>query len=153
MGTGAAFAGVEVDVANTCAVSVVRAGDSLLEAVRACEPGMPVGKILIQRDESTPEKLPKLFYCKLPPGIKGMDVLLCDPMLATGGSCKMAIQSLIEAGVQPERIIYLNVIACPEGLAALAAAYPMVRGCHRCEPHAGTGDRYEPLQRGPTCNV
>ena len=37
-----------------------------------------------KRDESTPEKLPKMFYCKLPPGISGMEVLLVDPMLATG---------------------------------------------------------------------
>jgi len=69
MGTNAAYTGEEIDVSKVCAVSVVRAGDSLLEAVRACEPGMPVGKILIQRDESTPEKLPKLFYCKLPPTV------------------------------------------------------------------------------------
>jgi uracil phosphoribosyltransferase len=127
MGTGADFAGVEIDIANSCAVSVVRAGDSLLEAVRACSPGISVGKILIQRDESTAEKLPKLFYCKLPKNVKDMNVLLCDPMLATGGSCKMAIESLIQAGVQPEKIIYLNVIACPEGLRALNVAYPMVR--------------------------
>jgi uracil phosphoribosyltransferase len=127
MGTGASFIGEEIDISNACAVSVVRAGDSLLEAVRACSPSIAVGKILIQRDESTPEKLPKLFYCKLPKGVKDMNVLLCDPMLATGGSCKMAIKSLIDAGVNPEKIIYLNVISCPEGLNSLSTAYPMVK--------------------------
>jgi uracil phosphoribosyltransferase len=56
-----------------------------------------------------------------------MNVLLVDPMLGTGGSAKMAIKTLIDAGVAPERITFLNVIACPEGLAAMAAAYPTVK--------------------------
>mmetsp|Transcript_34970 Transcript_34970/g.45092 ORF Transcript_34970/g.45092 Transcript_34970/m.45092 type:complete len:161 (-) Transcript_34970:704-1186(-) len=85
MGTGMIYQGEEIDISNACAVSVVRAGDSLLEAVRSCSPSISVGKILIQRDESTAEKLPKLFYCKLPKKInENMNVLLCDPMLATG---------------------------------------------------------------------
>lgn len=41
-------------------------------------------KILIQRNEATKEKLPELFYCKLPPGVENMSILLVDPMLATG---------------------------------------------------------------------
>ena len=132
MGTGAAYEGEEVDTDNVCAVSIVRAGDSLLEAVRFCSPGIKVGKILIQRDESTAEKLPKMFYCKLPPGVEKMQVLLVDPMLATGGSCKMAIQSLVDAGVAAANITFLNVIACPEGLASLAAAYPEVKVITAC---------------------
>jgi uracil phosphoribosyltransferase len=132
MGTGAAYEGEEVDMDNVCAVSIVRAGDSLLEAVRFCSPGIKVGKILIQRDESTAEKLPKMFYCKLPPGVEKMQVLLVDPMLATGGSCKMAIQSLVDAGVAAANITFLNVIACPEGLASLAAAYPEVKVITAC---------------------
>ena len=132
MGTGASYIGEEVDMDNVCAVSIVRAGDSLLEAVRFCSPGIKVGKILIQRDETTPEKLPKMFYCKLPPGIENMNVLLVDPMLATGGSCKMAIQSLIDAGVSPENITFLNVISCPEGLKSLGAAFPSVKVITAC---------------------
>ena len=53
---------------------------------------MSVGKILIQRDESTKEKEAKLFYCKLPPNVTDKVVILCDPMLATGGSAKKAIE-------------------------------------------------------------
>lgn len=56
-----------------------------------------------------------------------MNVLLVDPMLATGGSAKMAVQSLIDAGVAPERITFLNVIACPEGLNAVTTAFPTVK--------------------------
>ena len=61
-----------------------------------------------------------------------MQVLLVDPMLATGGSCKMAIQSLVDAGVAAANITFLNVIACPEGLASLAAAYPEVKVITAC---------------------
>mmetsp|Transcript_74095 Transcript_74095/g.211549 ORF Transcript_74095/g.211549 Transcript_74095/m.211549 type:complete len:223 (+) Transcript_74095:78-746(+) len=131
-GTGASFSGELVNEDNVCAVSIVRGGDSLLDAVRACSPAMAVGKILIQRDESTPEKLPKMFYSKLPPNVANMDVLLVDPMLATGGSAIMAIQSLVDAGVNPDRIIFANVVACPEGLTNLYNAFPTVKVVSAC---------------------
>merc|ERR1712130_897971 len=54
---------------NICAVSIVRSGDILLEAVRAITPGLAVGKILMQRDESTKEKNAVHFYTKLPKNI------------------------------------------------------------------------------------
>ena len=60
-------------------------GDILLEAVRQVEPGVAIGKILIQRDESHPEKLPTLFYQKLPKDIAERFVILVDPLLATAG--------------------------------------------------------------------
>ena len=60
-------------------------GDILQEAVRQLEPGVKIGKILIQRDESTVEKTPKLFYKKLPKDIPDCFVILVDPMLATAG--------------------------------------------------------------------
>ena len=60
-------------------------GDILQEAVRQLEPGVKVGKILIQRDESTVEKTPKLFYKKLPKDIPDCFTILVDPMLATAG--------------------------------------------------------------------
>jgi len=64
---------------NIVATSIIRSGDALLEAVREVEPSVRVGKILIQRDESHPDKIPRLFYSKMPPGIEHMYVLLCDP--------------------------------------------------------------------------
>ena len=60
-------------------------GDILQEAVRQLQPGVKVGKILIQRDESTKDKTPILFYKKLPRDIADCFVLLVDPMLATAG--------------------------------------------------------------------
>ena len=53
------------------------------------EPGVAIGKILIQRDESHPEKLPELFYQKLPKDIAERFVILVDPLLATAGKCQL----------------------------------------------------------------
>jgi len=86
-----------------------------------------VGKILIQRDESADDKRPVLYYKKLPKDINERFIILVDPMLATAGSAKMAIKVLGESGVKPERIMFLNLICAPEGLAALTAEYPDVR--------------------------
>ncbi|OQR98951.1 uracil phosphoribosyltransferase [Achlya hypogyna] len=124
--TGAEFSGMRPNN-NICAVSIVRAGDALLEQVIMCEPAVSVGKILIQRDESTAEKLPIVYYAKLPPRMTTFDrVLLLDPMLATGGSAKKAIQLLIDSGVAERDIVFANVLACPEGLDAIFEAYPQI---------------------------
>ena len=89
---GATFETTALDESRLAAVSIIRAGDSLLDSVREAVPDIAVGKILIQRDESTEEKLPKLFYSKLPACIAdGRPVLVVDPMLATGGSAVCAI--------------------------------------------------------------
>lgn len=110
------------------AVSIVRAGDSLLRAVRKVAPGIAVGKVLIQRDEATADKRAVLSYMKLPRDMSGKaGVLLVDPMLATGGSACKAIEQLVLAGVPPERILFVNVVCCPEGLRRLAAEWPAVR--------------------------
>lgn len=110
-----------------CAVSIVRSGDALVEVVREVEPGICVGKILIQRNESLPEKPAELFYTKLPKDIANMHILLCDPMLATGGSALQAIKSLIEHGVNPAKIVFANMICAPEGLLEMAKSYPMIK--------------------------
>ena len=113
---------------NIVATSIIRSGDALLEAVREVEPCVRVGKILIQRDESHPDKIPKLFYSKMPPGVDNMYVLLCDPMLATGGSAVMAVKTLVETyQVDPTKIIFANMICAPEGLKVMAESYPQVK--------------------------
>ena len=113
---------------DLAAVSIVRAGDSLLRAVRKVAPGIAVGKVLIQRDEATADKRAVLSYMKLPKDMSGKAaVLLVDPMLATGGSACKAIEQLVLAGVPPERILFVNVLCCPEGLRRLAAEWPAVR--------------------------
>ena len=70
-------------------------------------PELKTAKILIQRDEAT--ALPQLYYSKLPDGIEKLQVLLCDPMLGTGGSALTAIEVLKKAGVKEENILFINV--------------------------------------------
>ena len=105
-----------------CGVDIVRSGGILLEAVRKVAPDSKTAKVLIQRDEATAE--PVLYYSKLPPEIAELPVLLCDPMLATGGSALMAIDVLRDAGVPEEQILFLNVLSSPEGLMFLAEHAP-----------------------------
>ncbi|EJK45890.1 hypothetical protein THAOC_35475 [Thalassiosira oceanica] len=130
--TGAAYKGrlsiVDTDPDSVCAVSIVRAGDSLLESVREIAPSIRVGKMWIQRNEASAEKEAIHSCTKLPPGVKDMDIVLCDPMLASGGSSCSALDCLINTyGVDPRRVVFANVISCPEGLNRLAHEYPDVR--------------------------
>ena len=111
---------------SVCVVSIVRSGDILQEAVRTLQPGVSVGKILLQRDESNPDKPAVLYYKKLPKNISQSFVILVDPMLATAGSALRAISVLKDHGVPSERIMFLNLLCCPEGLQAMAKTYPKV---------------------------
>ena len=130
VGPDVVFSGIENELEKVVVVSIIRAGDSLLDVMMELIPECSVGKILIQRDEETAE--PKLFYSKLPSSLEGQSVLLVDPMLATGGSAVVAIKILIEHGVQQRDIVFLNVVSCPEGLKKMQDAYPevtIVTGC------------------------
>ncbi|KAK3359263.1 uracil phosphoribosyltransferase-domain-containing protein [Lasiosphaeria hispida] len=108
-----------------CGVSIMRAGEAMEQGLRDCCRSVRIGKILIQRDEETAQ--PKLFYDKLPEDIADRWVLLLDPMFATGGSAIMAVEVLISRGVPEERILFLNLIASPEGIKNFAAKFPKLR--------------------------
>lgn len=119
------YKGIQNDLSSIVVVSIIRAGDSLLDVIMELVPECSVGKILIQRDEVTAE--PKLFYSKLPSSLEGKSIILVDPMLATGGSAIVAIKILLEKpGVQQKNVVFLNVVACPEGLANIHKHYPDV---------------------------
>eukprot|EP00741_Cyanophora_paradoxa_P008284 tig00001284_g8013.t1 len=121
--TGESYKGT-APAAHICGVSIIRAGESMEAGLREVCQNCRIGKILIQRDEET--ALPKLFYSKLPADIASRHILLLDPMLATGGSAIKAIEVLIEAGVKEEHIIFLNLIAAPEGIDAVFSAHPRI---------------------------
>ncbi|KAE8212125.1 hypothetical protein CF319_g3734 [Tilletia indica] len=122
--TGLPYTGVSFQ-GRICGVSILRAGEAMEAGLRECCRSVRIGKILIQRDEETAK--PKLFYAKLPEDIKERWVLLLDPMLATGGSALQAIKVLIDHGVKAERILFLNLVASPEGLEAIYKEFPEVR--------------------------
>ncbi|KAK4621286.1 Uracil phosphoribosyltransferase 1 [Fulvia fulva] len=121
---GRTYAGVEFE-GKICGVSIMRAGEAMEQALRECCRSVRIGKILIQRDEETSK--PRLFYDKLPSDIKDRWVLLLDPMLATGGSALMAVDVLRSKGVPEDRILFLNLIASPEGVQNFAERFPKVR--------------------------
>lgn len=111
--------------AGLCGVPVMRAGESMETELRAVCPGIPIGKILIQRDPVT--KLPRLYYAKLPADIAERHVLLLDPMLATGGTAVASIELLLEHGVSEDHLVFVNFIAAPEGVTAVCERFPRVR--------------------------
>lgn len=137
------YNGVLIEVEKVCAVSIIRSGDALLESVRECLPSVAVGKILIQRNEASKEKEPIFYYSKMPPGVEDMHILLCDPMLATGGSAKAAIDCMIEKyNIKKDRIIFANMITCPEGLQAMAESYPEAKIVTACIDEGLNEDKY-----------
>jgi len=121
---GRTYAGVKFE-GKICGVSIMRAGEAMEQALRECCRSVRIGKILIQRDEETSK--PRLFYDKLPEDVKDRWVLLLDPMLATGGSALMAVDVLRSKGVPEDHILFLNLIASPEGAANFAQKFPKVR--------------------------
>ncbi|CAG8440443.1 10949_t:CDS:2 [Acaulospora colombiana] len=114
----------------------MRAGEAMEQGLRECCRSVRIGKILIQRDEETAQ--PKLYYAKLPPDIEDRYVLLLDPMLAlsidspvvtkaTGGSAIKAIEVLLANGVPEDKILFLNLIAAPEGINAVTSKFSKLK--------------------------
>ncbi len=103
-------------------VPILRAGLGMVDGVLKMVPAAKVGHIGLYRDPET--KMPVEYYSKLPSDITKRDVIVLDPMLATGGSAVDAINTLKAKGVTS--IKFMCVIAAPEGLAALNAAHPDV---------------------------
>ena len=103
-------------------VPVLRAGLGMLDAVLELLPGARVGHIGLQRDELT--AVASQYYSKLPPDLSGAYVLMIDPMLATGGSAVFALDLLRDAGARDIRL--LCIVASPEGVKTVEAAYPGV---------------------------
>jgi uracil phosphoribosyltransferase len=101
---------------------ILRAGLGMLDGVLSLISGARVGFIGLYRNEETLE--PVEYYVKLPADIAQRDVILLDPMLATGNSTAAAVQIVKDAGAQSVRLIAL--IAAPEGIDRIADAHPDV---------------------------
>lgn len=69
----------------------------------------------------------QLIYCKLPKDISQRHVLLMDPLVGTGATALMAIRVLLEHGVAEDKIIFLTLVAAPEGLRALGYTFPTLK--------------------------
>ena len=104
-------------------VSILRAGNGMLDSLLHLIPSARVGFVGLYRDEETLK--PVQYYFKVPEDISERDVLAIDPMLATGNSSVAAIDLLKAAGAR--RITFLCLLAAPEGVAGMQEAHPDVR--------------------------
>ena len=102
-------------------VSILRAGNGLLDGVLQVIPGARVGHVGLYRDHETLQ--PVEYYCKFP-SLEGQTVIVVDPMLATGNSAAAALERVKADG--PAAIRFLCLLAAPEGIAALHEAHPDV---------------------------
>jgi uracil phosphoribosyltransferase len=105
-----------------CFVSVLRAGDGLLQGLVDLVPSARVGHVGLYRDPAT--LMPVTYYCKLPGDIGARTVIVVDPMLATGGSAADAVAKVKAEGAKDVR--FLALIAAPEGVATFLKAHPDV---------------------------
>ena len=103
-------------------VPILRAGLGMVDGIMSLVPAAKVGHIGLYRDPNTLE--PVEYYCKLPADAQEREILLVDPMLATGGSAIAAIDGLKRRGVK--HIKLMNLIGAPEGVAAVQKAHPDV---------------------------
>jgi uracil phosphoribosyltransferase len=103
-------------------ISILRAGNGLLDGLLEVIPAARVGFVGMYRDEETLE--PVEYYCKVPPELDKRLVIAVDPMLATGNSSVAAIDRLKEAGANDLRMLCL--LAAPEGVSRMKDAHPDV---------------------------
>ncbi|XP_027334208.1 uridine kinase-like protein 4 isoform X2 [Abrus precatorius] len=121
--TGSVYTGVDF-CKRLCGVSVIRSGESMENALRACCKGIKIGKILIHREGDNGQQL---IYEKLPNDISDRHVLLLDPILGTGNSAVQAISLLIRKGVPESNIIFLNLISAPKGVHVVCKSFPRIK--------------------------
>jgi uracil phosphoribosyltransferase len=103
-------------------ISILRAGNGLLDGVLELIPGARVGFVGLYRDEETLQ--PIQYYFKVPHGLKDRLVIAVDPMLATGNSSAAAVKLLKDAGAS--NIRFMCLLAAPEGIVRMKEAHPDV---------------------------
>ncbi|XP_075671782.1 uridine kinase-like protein 3 isoform X1 [Castanea sativa] len=153
--TGSVYTGVDF-CKRLCGVSVIRSGESMENALRACCKGIKIGKILIHREGDNGQQVcaylwvcvcmfhflgsvlfllllknasftGQLIYEKLPSDISERHVLLLDPILGTGNSAVQAISLLLRKGVPESNIIFLNLISAPQGVHVVCKSFPRIK--------------------------
>ncbi len=105
-----------------CLVSILRAGNGILDGLLDLVPSARVGHIGLYRDPRTLQAIE--YYLKLPDDLPERDVILVDPMLATGNSAVAAISRLVELGARSIKFVCL--VAAPEGIEKVHRVFPHV---------------------------
>ena len=111
-----------IDGKKLALISILRAGNGLLDGVLELVPQARVGFVGLYRDEETLQ--PVKYYFKVPHGLEGRQTIVVDPMLATGNSSVAAIDMIKDAGAK--NILFMCLLAAPEGVARMKAAHPDV---------------------------
>ena len=111
-----------IDGKKVVFVSILRAGNGILEGMLSVVPGARVGHVGLYRDPKT--LLAVEYYFKMPKDMQERDVIVVDPMLATGNSAIAAVDRL--KVLKPKSIKFVCLLTCPEGIAALQKAHPDV---------------------------
>ena len=111
-----------IDGKKLVLVSISRAGDGFLDGMLRVVPGARVGHIGLYRDPATLQ--PVEYYFKMPSEMSERDVVVVDPMLATGNSAAAAVARIKQ--LNPKSIKFVCLLAAPEGVAVMQAAHPDV---------------------------
>jgi uracil phosphoribosyltransferase len=114
--------GTMMDGKKLVLVSILRAGNGILDGVLNVVPGARVGHIGLYRDPKTLQAVE--YYFKMPQDMEARDVIVVDPMLATGNSAVAAIEKV--KSMKPKSIRFLCLLTCPEGLRTMQQAHPDV---------------------------
>jgi uridine kinase len=119
--TGSTFSGNELFASPLVAVSIMRGGDPLVMGLKQLSRKVTCGRMLIQSDSN---RTPHLVHIDLPVNIQGKTVLLLDSVLGTGQAARMAVQVLVEHGVKQEDMMFVCLIAAPQGIYRLTSHFP-----------------------------
>ena len=112
-----------IDGKKLVLVSILRAGTGILDGMLSVVPGARVGHIGLYRDPDTLKAVE--YYFKMPKDMQERDVVVVDPMLATGNSAVAAIERV--KATHPKSIKFVCLLTCPQGIATLRKAHPDVQ--------------------------
>ncbi|HEU4665935.1 MAG TPA: uracil phosphoribosyltransferase [Dokdonella sp.] len=118
----AAATGCEIDGKKVVLVAILRAGIGLLDGMLDVVPGARVGHVGLYRDEATLH--PVEYYFRMPRDLEARDVIVVDPMLATGNSAAAALDRI--RAQRPRTLRFVCLVSCPEGIANLRGRHPDV---------------------------